>query len=141
MVVGRCSFFKGQRLLYLKKSAYIYARNFFNMKRIVILYIIVFFGLAAGAQNVTKVLQDIENYKIITLPNGFKVQVVTSEEFKHCNCRLTVNVADIDEQNVRGIKQVVASMTGSDLISNEIKKKNQKNSIMLLKRIFLKIFT
>lgn len=124
MVVGRCSFFKGQRLLYLKKSAYIYARNFFNMKRIVILYIIVFFGLAAGAQNVTKVLQDIENYKIITLPNGFKVQVVTSEEFKHCNCRLTVNVADIDEQNVRGIKQVVASMTGSDLISNEIIVKN-----------------
>ena len=125
MVVRRCSFFKGQRLLYLKKSAYIYARNFVNMKRIIILYIIVVgFWLAAGAQNVTKVLQDIENYKIITLPNGFRVQVITSKEFKHCNCRLTVNVADIDEQNVRGIKQVVAAMTGSDLISNEIIVKN-----------------
>ena len=94
------------------------------MKKIITLYIIVFFCLGVNAQNTAKILQDIENYKVITLPNGFKVQIITSEEFKHCNCRLTVNVADIDEKNVQGIKQVVASMTGSDLISNEIIVKN-----------------
>ena len=81
-------------------------------------------SLVGLGQNITKVLQDIENYKIITLPNGFRIQVVVSDEYKYCNCRLTADVANIDELSKPGIKDVVAALTGSDLIAGEVIVKN-----------------
>jgi|GEM_PF-2667663 len=76
------------------------------------------------AQNVSTVLNDIQNYKLLTLPNGFRVQVVTSSQYNFCNCRLTADVANIEEDKKPGIKSVVAAITGSELIADEIIVKN-----------------
>ena len=94
------------------------------MKRIIFFCTIMLLSLVGLGQNITKVLQDIENYKIITLPNGFRIQVVVSDEYKYCNCRLTADVANIDELSKPGIKDVVAALTGSDLIAGEVIVKN-----------------
>jgi hypothetical protein len=91
------------------------------MKRIFTLYIIVLVcTFAADAQNTAKVLQDIENYKLVTLPNGFRVQIVTTGEYQFSRCRITADVSGIDEGTTPGIKSVVAAMTGSQITANEI---------------------
>jgi len=92
-------------------------KNFFTL-------IILIFSLSVKAQNVSTVLNDIENFKIVTLSNGFKVQIITSEEYEYCNCRLTVDISDISEGEQKGIKSITAALTGSELIGEELLVKN-----------------
>lgn len=96
------------------------------MKKILVLVLmLVSLGIARAQEPDPDVaLVDIKNYKLVTLPNGFRVQVITSSEYKYCNCRLTADVANIDEGDFVGIKNVVAAITGSEIIANEMIVKN-----------------
>lgn len=73
-----------------------------------------------SAQNTAEVLRSIENYQLLTLPNGFRIQVVTTPEYDFCTCRLTCDVSTLGEGEYPGIKQTVAALTGSDLVAGEL---------------------
>ncbi|MCQ2252671.1 MAG: hypothetical protein MJZ61_04390 [Bacteroidales bacterium] len=92
--------------------------------RIITAIIALIAAINCMGQNIGNVLSAIENHQLITLPNGFRVQIVTTSEYKYVNCRLSANVSTISEEGKPGIKQVVAAMTGSDLVANEIIVKN-----------------
>ena len=77
-----------------------------------------------AAQDINNVLQCIENHQVITLPNGFRVQVVTTSQYRYCNVRLSADVSALPEDPHKGIKQVVAAMTGSTLAANQVMIKN-----------------
>ena len=77
-----------------------------------------------AAQDIRNVLQCIENHQVITLPNGFRVQVVTTKQYSYCNVRLSADVSALAETPYKGIKQVVAAMTGSTLAANQVMIKN-----------------
>ncbi|MCQ2250519.1 MAG: insulinase family protein [Bacteroidales bacterium] len=80
--------------------------------------------MGAMAQNTASVLRAIENSELVQLKNGLRIQVVTTKEYKYCNCRLSADVSQIGEGAKTGIKQVVAAMVGGDLIANEVIVKN-----------------
>lgn len=77
-----------------------------------------------AAQDISNVLQCIENHQLITLPNGFRVQIVTTTQYRYCNVRLSADVSALPETPHTGIKQVVAAMTGSTLAANQVMIKN-----------------
>ena len=77
-----------------------------------------------AAQDISNILQCIENHQVITLPNGFRVQLVTTSQYRYCNVRLSADVSSLSETPYKGIKQVVAAMTGSTLAANQVMIKN-----------------
>ena len=77
-----------------------------------------------AAQDISNILQCIENHQVINLPNGFRVQVVTTSQYRYCNVRLSADVSALSESPNKGIKQVVAAMTGSTLAANQVMIKN-----------------
>ncbi|MBO7567014.1 MAG: insulinase family protein [Bacteroidales bacterium] len=77
-----------------------------------------------AAQDISNVLQCIENSQVITLPNGFRIQLVTTSQYRYCNVRLSADVSALPESPRKGIKQVVAAMTGSTLAANQVMIKN-----------------
>ncbi len=74
----------------------------------------------AYSQNTAAVLRAIEHNKVQQLSNGFRIQIVNTSEYKYCTCRLSADVSSLSENSTPGIKQVVAAMTGSDLVANEV---------------------
>ncbi len=77
-----------------------------------------------AAQDISNILQCIENHQVITLDNGFRVQLVTTAQYRFCNVRLSADVSALPETTRKGIKQVVAAMTGSTLAANQVMIKN-----------------
>jgi len=97
-----------------------------DMSRIFFFIITIMLHLASplAAQDISNILQCIENHQLITLPNGFKVQLVTTAQYRYCNVRLSADVSALPETPKKGIKQVVAAMTGSTLAANQVMTKN-----------------
>lgn len=74
----------------------------------------------AYGQNISNVLASLENYQLITLKNGLRVQVISTPAFRDCVCKLSADVSDVSDGVNTGIKDMVAEMAGGALISNEM---------------------
>lgn len=93
----------------------------YTMNRLLALIIMIAAAMCgASAQNTASVLRAIENSKVHQLANGFRIQIVHTGEYKYCTCRLSADVSMLQEDPTPGIKQVVAAMTGSDLVAGEV---------------------
>lgn len=93
-------------------------------KQIYIIILLLLLTTPLAAQDISNILQCIENHQVITLPNGFRVQLVTTSQYRYCNVRLSADVSSLSETPYKGIKQVVAAMTGSTLAANQVMIKN-----------------
>lgn len=83
------------------------------------LFFFIFIALSTSAQNVDRVLNDIKNYSLIQLSNGFKVQCISSEAFGLCSYRLTADISGIGEGEYPGIIKMTADVTGSEVVAGE----------------------
>lgn len=89
------------------------------MNRIIFVLLIILCKIGF-AQNPTQVLSDIKNYQMFQLKNGFKLQVVQSNEFKYCSYRLSCDVSGVTDMEFVGVKQLTADLTGCDNIDNQL---------------------
>lgn len=86
-------------------------------------FLVIFFVMCATAlcaQNRDVVLADIENNSVLQLSNGMRIQVVKTSEYQHYTYRLTADVSAVGEGQFTGIKGVVADITGSDFMPNDL---------------------
>ncbi|MBR4440018.1 MAG: insulinase family protein [Bacteroidales bacterium] len=90
------------------------------MKNFFLVICFVMCATAMSAQNRDAVLACIEDNTVSQLANGMRIQVVKTSEYQHYTYRLTADVSAVGEGQYTGIKSVVADLTGSDFLPNDL---------------------
>lgn len=106
------------------------------MKHYLYTILLVLCAATLNAQNRETVLANIEANTVTTLPNGMRIQVVKTSEYQHYTYRLTADVSLVGEGQFTGIKSVVADLTGSELLPNDLIVKKMVSQNNALDSIF-----